>query len=51
MTSLYHQSVPVLTKYLRNLSTIVAKGAKFAEENGKKPEEILEYRLVKDMRG
>jgi hypothetical protein len=50
MTSLYRQSIPVLTTYLRNLSTIVAKGAKFAEDNGKKPEEILEYRLIEDMR-
>ncbi|KAK3062997.1 hypothetical protein LTR53_019106, partial [Teratosphaeriaceae sp. CCFEE 6253] len=51
MTSLYLQAVPGLTKYLRNLSGIVGKGAIWAKENGKTEEEVLTFRLAPDMRG
>ncbi|TFL05317.1 hypothetical protein BDV98DRAFT_653896 [Pterulicium gracile] len=46
--SLYTQSVPVLIKYLDNLSKIVQKGAAFAEEKGIKAEDVLHYRLIAD---
>jgi hypothetical protein len=48
--SLYVQSVPVLIKYLHNLSSIIQKGEDWAKENGKKPEEVLESRLIADMK-
>lgn len=51
MTSLYQQSVPVLVKYLKNLSHLLQKGAKFCEEKGIKHEQLLNYRLIEDMRG
>lgn len=51
MTSLYQQSVPVLVKYLKNLSYLLQKGAKFCEEKGIKHEQLLNYRLIEDMRG
>lgn len=51
MSSLYVQSIPVLTKYLRNLSHLLDKGKAFAEAKGMKHEEMLEFRLVADMRG
>ncbi|RGP71568.1 transcription factor [Fusarium sporotrichioides] len=35
MTTLYQQSIPVLTKYLKNLSLMLQKGAKFCEEKAK----------------
>ncbi|KAI5465335.1 hypothetical protein BGZ63DRAFT_450256 [Mariannaea sp. PMI_226] len=49
--SLYQQSVPVLIKYLKNLSGILQKGAKFCEEKAIKPDEMISYRLIADMRG
>ena len=51
MASLYAQTVPVFVKYLKNLSHIMQKGAKFCEEKGMKPEDMLNFRLVADMRG
>ncbi|KAL6925287.1 hypothetical protein FSHL1_002532 [Fusarium sambucinum] len=51
MTTLYQQSVPVLVKYLKNLSFMLQKGAKFCEEKSLKHEEMLSYRLISDMRG
>lgn len=51
MSSLYKQSVPVFIKYLRNLSALVEKGKKFADEKGMKHEELITFRLVQDMRG
>ncbi|KAI8671791.1 hypothetical protein NCS57_00655400 [Fusarium keratoplasticum] len=51
MTSLHQQTVPPLVKYLRNLSHLLQKGAKFCEEKGVKHEELLTYRLIADMRG
>lgn len=51
MTSLYLQSVPVLTKYLRNLSALLDKGRTFADQKNMKHEEMLEFRLISDMRG
>lgn len=51
MTSLYAQSVPVLVKYLHNLSAIVEKGRQFADEKGMKHEDLINFRLISDMRG
>ncbi|KAH6651467.1 hypothetical protein BKA67DRAFT_571021 [Truncatella angustata] len=51
MASLYKQSVPVFTKYLHNLSAIVKKGETFANEKSIKHDEILNYRLISDMKG
>ncbi|KAH8911646.1 hypothetical protein BR93DRAFT_973253 [Coniochaeta sp. PMI_546] len=51
MTSLYLQSIPVMTKYLRNLSALLNKGRTFADQKEIKYEEILEFRLIADMRG
>ncbi|KAK0717417.1 hypothetical protein B0T26DRAFT_709867 [Lasiosphaeria miniovina] len=51
MTSLYKQSVPVFVKYLRGLSGLLEKGEKFANEKGMKHDEMLNFRLVPDMRG
>lgn len=51
MTSLYKQSIPIFVKYLNNLSAIVQKGAKFADEKAIKHDVILNYRLIEDMRG
>lgn len=51
MTSLYLQSIPVLTKYLRNLSALLDKGRAFADQKNMKHEEMLEFRLIADMRG
>ncbi|KAK5683670.1 hypothetical protein LTS10_005204 [Elasticomyces elasticus] len=39
MTSLYQQTVPVFTKYLKNLSVILGKGEQWAKQNGKTDEE------------
>ncbi|CEI38533.1 hypothetical protein FVEN_g4902 [Fusarium venenatum] len=51
MTTLYKQSIPVLVKYLKNLSFMLQKGAKFCEEKSIKHEDMLSYRLISDMRG
>ncbi|TKA83345.1 hypothetical protein B0A55_00628 [Friedmanniomyces simplex] len=51
MTSLYHQTVPVLTKYLRNLSGIIAKGETWVKDGNQTEEELLAFRLHPDMRG
>ncbi|CEF84254.1 hypothetical protein FGSG_06522 [Fusarium graminearum PH-1] len=51
MTTLYQQSIPVLVKYLKNLSFLLQKGATFCEEKSLKHEEMLSYRLISDMRG
>ncbi|KAM0345742.1 hypothetical protein ACHAPU_006095 [Fusarium lateritium] len=51
MTTLYNQSIPVFVKYLKGLSAMLQKGAKFCEEKDIKHEELLTYRLISDMRG
>jgi hypothetical protein len=51
MTSLYKQSIPVFTKYLKNLSAIVKKGQAYADEKSIKHEDVLKYRLISDMQG
>ena len=51
MTSLYKQSIPVFTKYLNSLSGIIQKGAKHADEKSIKHDEMINYRLISDMRG
>lgn len=50
MTSLHNQSVLPLTKYLTNLSGILKAGVKFADANGKSHDELLNFRLIADMR-
>lgn len=50
-TTLYQQSVPVLVKYLKNLSHILQKGAVFCDEKNLKHEDLIQYRLISDMRG
>ena len=51
MASLYKQSIPVCIKYLENLSGLLEKGVKFADEKGMKYDEMLNFRLAPDMRG
>ncbi|EMC99270.1 hypothetical protein BAUCODRAFT_396915 [Baudoinia panamericana UAMH 10762] len=51
MTSLYDQSVVPSVKYLKNLSAILEKGRAFADGKGKAHDEILNFRLIEDMRG
>lgn len=51
MSSLYTQSVPVLIKYLKNLSGLLRKGAEFADKNGISHDELLSFRLAPDMKG
>ncbi|KAB5525668.1 hypothetical protein GE09DRAFT_1293192 [Coniochaeta sp. 2T2.1] len=51
MTSLYVQSIPVMTKYLRNLSHLLNKGKAFADQKGMSHKDMLEFRLISDMRG
>lgn len=48
--SIYAQSVPVLTKFLKNLSGILQKGADFADKKGIKHDDFLNARLYPDMR-
>lgn len=50
-TTLYQQSVPVLVKYLKNLSAIVQKSATYCQEKDIKEDDLLSYRLIADMRG
>ncbi|KAH8646014.1 hypothetical protein BGZ60DRAFT_438350 [Tricladium varicosporioides] len=50
MSSLYDQSIPVMIKYLGNISKILDKTVAWADENSKKHEEILTFRLRDDMR-
>ncbi|KAK5739546.1 hypothetical protein LTR17_005235 [Elasticomyces elasticus] len=50
MTSLHQQTVPVFTKYLKNLSVIIGKGEQWAKQNGKTDEEVLAFRLHPEMR-
>lgn len=47
--SLYHSSIPVLVRMLRNLSRILHKAATFAEQEGVSPKSLLERRLYPDM--
>lgn len=49
--TLYAQTVPVMIKYLKNLSGILAKGEKFCDEKGIPHEEMLSFRLIEDMKG
>lgn len=51
MSSLYQQSIPVLIKYLENFAAILEKGRQYADEKGMKHEEMINFRLVADMRG
>ncbi|ORY55871.1 uncharacterized protein BCR38DRAFT_379879 [Pseudomassariella vexata] len=51
MTSLYKQSIPVFTKYLNNLSHLLKMGAAHADEKAIKHDDIINFRLISDMRG
>lgn len=50
MASLYSQTIPVFTKYLRNMSVMLEKSQKFAQEKGMSAEELLSFRLIDNMR-
>ncbi|OBT72339.1 hypothetical protein VF21_09450 [Pseudogymnoascus sp. 05NY08] len=50
MASLYDQSIPVLIKFLNNLSAILDKSVAYADEKGISHEELLTTRLRDDMR-
>jgi uncharacterized protein len=50
MSSLYKQSIPVMIKYLHNVSKILDKTVAYADEKGLKHDEILAFRLREDMR-
>ncbi|KAH6652471.1 hypothetical protein BKA67DRAFT_520733 [Truncatella angustata] len=51
MTSLYNQSVPVFTKYLHRMSGLVEKAKAHADEKSIAHDDILNYRMMSDMRG
>jgi hypothetical protein len=50
MASLYDQSIPVMIKYLNNMSKILDKTVAYADEKGLKHDKILALRLRDDMR-
>ena len=50
MTSLYQQSVPSMIKSFRAMSGILSKAVKFADEKGMPHKELLEFRLIADMK-
>ena len=47
--SMYQASVPVFTRALTNLVTVLEKGAAFAEAKKIEPSVLLDYRLAADM--
>lgn len=49
--TLYHQTVPVLLKYFERMNHILDKGAKYCEENGIPPDDMLKWKLHDDMKG
>lgn len=49
--SLYKQTVPVMIKYMHNLSSLLNQGVKFCDEKGIPHEELLSARIIDDMRG
>jgi hypothetical protein len=49
MSSLYDQSIPIMIKYLNNMSKILDKTVAYADEIGLKQVEILALRLRDDM--
>ena len=50
MSSLYKQSIPVMIKYLHNVSKILDNTVAYADGKGLKHDEILAFRLREDMR-
>lgn len=50
MTSLYKQSVPVFIKYLGNMKHLLQIAEKYADEKKIERSQILQYRLIADMR-
>ncbi|KAI6352123.1 hypothetical protein MCOR25_009539 [Pyricularia grisea] len=51
MASLYQQTIPVFIKYLKAMDGILVKGEKYADENEVKHDDMINYRIVPDMRG
>lgn len=50
MASLYQQSIPVMLKYLNNVSKILDKTVVYADKNGIEHKEILNVKLRDDMK-
>lgn len=50
-TSLYNQSVPVLIRYLTNLSGLLTKATQHCEAKGVAPEDLISSKLADDMKG
>ncbi|KAI0483390.1 hypothetical protein GGR56DRAFT_624185 [Xylariaceae sp. FL0804] len=50
-TSLYNQSVPVLTHYVKVFEALLNKAEAFAVEKGIKPEDMIQHSLAPDMEG
>ncbi|KAJ7766640.1 hypothetical protein B0H16DRAFT_1522111 [Mycena metata] len=50
MLSLYRASVPSMIKSLGNLKVILTKAEQHCATKGTKPEEMIQFRLIEDMR-
>ncbi|EME81040.1 uncharacterized protein MYCFIDRAFT_86443 [Pseudocercospora fijiensis CIRAD86] len=48
--TLYDLSVPILVRSLENLKGVLQKGEQWAKDNGKSESELLEARIVDDMK-
>ncbi|KAH8841363.1 hypothetical protein MCOR27_000945 [Pyricularia oryzae] len=51
MASLYQQTIPVFIKYLKAMDGLLVKGEKYADENEVAHDDMINYRIVPDMRG
>jgi uncharacterized protein len=51
MVSLYRASIPMMLKSLGNLKGIITKAEAHCTEKGLKPEDLIQFRLIDDMRG
>jgi len=47
--SMYQASVPVFTRALTNLSSVLKKGEAYAQGKGQNPDNLLQQRLIFDM--
>ncbi|KAK2058842.1 hypothetical protein LY76DRAFT_513340 [Colletotrichum caudatum] len=50
MVSLYQASIPMMIKYLGNLKVILAKAEQHCVAKNLKPEDVIKFRLIEDMR-
>ncbi|KAK2027425.1 hypothetical protein LX32DRAFT_592655 [Colletotrichum zoysiae] len=50
MVSLYQASIPMMIKYLGNLKVILAKAEQHCVAKNLKPEDMIKFRLIEDMR-